>query len=95
MTVYNTGAPITVPVGEATLGQVFNVVGEPIDNKERCRKRKNLQFTNRLHHCWSKKLASMLETGIKVIDLIAPFAKGGKVGALAVQELAKRLLFKS
>lgn len=75
------GAPISVPVGEATLGRMFNVLGEPIDNKEAPKKAK----TRAIHQSapsfaeQSTKM-ELLETGIKVIDLIAPFTKGGKVG---------------
>ncbi len=80
--VTDTGAPITVPVGEATLGRIFNVVGEPIDNKGEVKTKK----TSPIHKPAPKLVeqehsAQMLETGIKVIDLIAPFARGGKVAA--------------
>lgn len=76
-----TGAPISVPVGEATLGRMFNVLGEPIDNKKAVEK-----VTLRAIHQPAPSFADqstkmeVLETGIKVIDLIAPFTKGGKVG---------------
>ncbi len=80
--VTDTGAPITVPVGEATLGRIFNVVGEPIDNKGEVKTKQ----TSPIHKPAPKLVdqessAEMLETGIKVIDLIAPFARGGKVAA--------------
>ncbi len=75
----DTGGPITVPVGPATLGRLFNVVGEPIDGKgavERVRRdpihREPPSFVEQ------STSAEILETGIKVIDLIAPFTKGGK-----------------
>ncbi|ALP37218.1 F0F1 ATP synthase subunit beta [Paenibacillus sp. 28ISP30-2] len=75
------GAPISVPVGEATLGRVFNVLGTPIDNGT------DLSETarNPIHRQAPAfdeltTQAEMLETGIKVIDLLAPYAKGGKVG---------------
>ena len=80
--VTDTGASITVPVGEATLGRIFNVVGEPIDNKGEVKTKK----TSPIHKSAPKLVeqetyAQILETGIKVIDLIAPFARGGKVAA--------------
>ena len=77
----NTGAPISVPVGEATLGRIMNVLGEPIDEKgdietdERWSiHREAPKFTE------LSPAVELLETGIKVIDLCCPFAKGGKVG---------------
>ncbi len=81
MTVVNTGAPISVPVGEATLGRIMNVLGEPVDEagpiKTDVRQsihRKAPEYTE------LSPSQELLETGIKVIDLICPFAKGGKVG---------------
>ena len=81
LTIENTGAPITVPVGEKTLGRVLDVLGNPIDEK------------GPVNHTVSKPIhaqppsfedqsggSEVLETGIKVIDLLCPFAKGGKVG---------------
>lgn len=79
--VTDTGAPISVPVGDATLGRMFNVIGEPIDGKEAP---KNPQLGP--IHCNAPSLidqsskVEILETGIKVIDLISPMVKGGKVG---------------
>jgi F-type H+/Na+-transporting ATPase subunit beta len=81
MPVRNTGAPITVPVGDAVLGRVFNVVGQPVDNEgpvnatERLPIHRNPPAFNEL-----KTTPEIFETGIKVIDLIAPFSRGGKVG---------------
>lgn len=91
--VKNTGAPITVPVGAATLGRVFNVVGEPIDGKGPV---KTSQAAP-IHRAAPKLVeyetkAEMLETGIKVIDLIAPFAKGGKVGAFGGAGVGKTVI---
>lgn len=80
--VIDTGAPITVPIGEETLGRIFNVVGQTIDGKPEIKAKKHAPI-----HKPSPKLTeqeeslTMLETGIKVIDLIAPFARGGKVAA--------------
>ena len=79
--VENTGAPISIPVGEATLGRIMNVLGEPIDEKGDIKAdekwsihREAPKFTE------LSPAAELLETGIKVIDLCCPFAKGGKVG---------------
>lgn len=75
------GGPISVPVGEATLGRVFNVLGDPIDNAgEVVAEKKNP--IHRLAPTFDElsTQAEILETGIKVIDLLAPYAKGGKVG---------------
>ncbi|EFM09086.1 MULTISPECIES: F0F1 ATP synthase subunit beta [Paenibacillus] len=75
------GAPITVPVGPATLGRVFNVLGDPIDNNGAV----DRSIANPIHRQAPEfeELSTqqeMLETGIKVIDLMAPYAKGGKIG---------------
>lgn len=75
------GAPISVPVGEATLSRVFNVLGETIDNKGQVA----TALRNPIHREPPKfeelsTQSEILETGIKVIDLLAPYAKGGKVG---------------
>ena len=81
MTVTNTGAPISVPVGEATLGRIMNVLGEPIDEagpiQTDVRSSIHRKAPEYMELAPSQEL---LETGIKVIDLICPFAKGGKVG---------------
>src|ERR1700752_4462872 len=79
--VRNTGAPITVPVGKATLGRIMNVLGEPIDERGEV----SNELTASIHRkapAYDELSPSqeLLETGIKVIDLICPFAKGGKVG---------------
>lgn len=76
----DTGAPISVPVGPVTLGRVFNVLGEPIDGSEDDR-----TLTNPIHRAAPtfeelSTQAEILETGIKVIDLLAPYTKGGKIG---------------
>lgn len=93
ITVESTGAPITVPVGEQTLGRVFNVLGQTIDMGKPI-----VSKTNYPIHRPSPKLVDletkpeMLETGIKVIDLIAPFAKGGKVGAFGGAGVGKTVI---
>jgi F-type H+-transporting ATPase subunit beta len=90
--VENTGAPISVPVGDATLGRMFNVIGEPIDGK-------GGSFTDRapIHKeppTLEDQVGSVeiLETGIKVIDLIAPVVKGGKVGLFGGAGVGKTVL---
>ncbi|MDO4641870.1 MAG: F0F1 ATP synthase subunit beta [Neisseria sp.] len=79
--VVNTGAPITVPVGKATLGRIMDVLGNPVDEAGPI----GSEHTRAIHQSAPKfdELSSttdILETGIKVIDLLCPFAKGGKVG---------------
>ena len=89
----DTGAPITMPVGEATLGRMFNVVGEPIDGKGAVNtdKRRPIHrdapaFTD------IRPATEMLETGIKVVDLLAPYAKGGKIGLFGGAGVGKTVL---
>ena len=90
--VKDTGAPISVPIGEATQGRMFSVIGEPIDGKDD-------KFTERapIHRRpptleeQSGKV-EILETGIKVIDLIAPMTKGGKVGLFGGAGVGKTVL---
>ena len=79
--VYNTGSPIMVPVGRATLGRIMNVLGAPIDERGPV----SQELTMSIHRkppAYDELSPSqeLLETGIKVIDLVCPFAKGGKVG---------------
>jgi len=91
--VSDTFAPITVPIGEETLGRVFNVVGEPIDDLGPVKAKQSAPI-----HKSAPKLvdyetkAEMLETGIKVIDLISPFSKGGKVGAFGGAGVGKTVI---
>ncbi len=93
MEMIDTGAPINVPVGEETLGRIFNVVGEIIDEGEPI----TVKQTAPIHKPSPKLVeletkAEMLETGIKVVDLIAPFAKGGKVGAFGGAGVGKTVI---
>ena len=79
--VYNTGGPITVPVGKATLGRIMDVLGAPIDERGPV----DQTLTASIHRKAPEydelsPSQELLETGIKVIDLVCPFAKGGKVG---------------
>jgi F-type H+-transporting ATPase subunit beta len=77
----NTGAPISVPVGPATLGRIMNVLGEPIDEVGPVESKEHWAI-HRAAPTYEDQAGSteLLETGIKVIDLLCPFAKGGKVG---------------
>lgn len=81
MVVYNTQAPITVPVGKATLGRIMDVLGTPIDERGEVSMEQSASI-HRKAPAYDELSPSqeLLETGIKVIDLICPFAKGGKVG---------------
>ena len=77
----DTGAPITVPVGAVTLGRVFDVLGHPIDGKGPVKSKTNLPIHREPPAFDQMETeAQVFETGIKVIDLIAPFRRGGKVG---------------
>jgi F-type H+-transporting ATPase subunit beta len=79
--VVNTGAPISVPVGTATLGRIMDVLGNPIDEAGPIGEEERMPI-HRKAPAYADQAASndLLETGIKVIDLVCPFAKGGKVG---------------
>ena len=79
--VKNTGAPISVPVGEKPLGRIMNVLGEPIDESGPIDAKKSMPI-HRKPPSYEEQAGGneLLETGIKVIDLLCPFAKGGKVG---------------
>jgi F-type H+/Na+-transporting ATPase subunit beta len=81
LTVESTGRPISIPVGEETLGRIMNVLGEPIDEKGPVNARETMPI-HRAPPSYEDQRGGneLLETGIKVIDLICPFAKGGKVG---------------
>ncbi len=93
MEVVNTGAPISVPVGGATLGRIFNVLGEPIDEKGPV----NNTETSPIHRPAPKLTEletkpAVFETGIKVIDLLAPYRRGGKVGLFGGAGVGKTVL---
>merc|ERR1711981_984224 len=79
--VLDTGAPITVPVGTATLGRIFNVLGEPVDEMGDCNNESGLPI-HRPAPLFSEldTTPSVFETGIKVVDLLAPYRRGGKIG---------------
>jgi F-type H+-transporting ATPase subunit beta len=91
--VVDTGAPISVPVGDSTLGRLWNVLGEPVDKKDRVEsaERWPIHRDPPEFRELSPK-AEIFETGIKVIDLIAPFVRGGKVGLFGGAGLGKTVL---
>ena len=96
--VKRTGAPIKVPVGSKTLGRIFNVLGQTIDEKAEIKKDKDVSFEP--IHRDPPPLAELetkpqiLETGIKVIDLIAPFTKGGKIAVFGGAGVGKTVIVK-
>ena len=80
--VIDTNNPISVPVGDASLGRIFNVLGEPIDNKGPVKADSRHPIHRKAPTLEEQEsVPSILETGIKVVDLIAPFARGGKIAA--------------
>lgn len=93
MEVADTGAPISVPVGPATLGRIFNVLGEPIDNMGPV----NNEETFPIHRSAPKftdleTKPSVFETGIKVVDLLAPYRRGGKIGLFGGAGVGKTVI---
>src|SRR5580765_311468 len=82
MEAVDTGAPISMPVGPATLGRVMNVLGEPVDFPERPVLAKERWSIHRKAPTLEQQSTElqMFETGIKVIDLLAPYVRGGKIG---------------
>jgi F-type H+-transporting ATPase subunit beta len=89
----DTGAPITVPVGEVTLGRVFDVLGHPIDNKGPVKAKQTLPIHRHAPPFDQMETESQVfETGIKVIDLIAPFKRGGKVGVFGGAGVGKTVI---
>jgi len=87
-----TGAPISVPVGIETQGRMFNVVGEPIDGQPAPKGKKASIHREPPALSEQTSKTEILETGIKVIDLIAPMAKGGKVGLFGGAGVGKTVL---
>ena len=93
MEVIDTGAPISVPVGDATLGRIFNLLGEAVDGKPNPAKEQVLPI-HRLAPTFEElqPTAEILETGIKVVDLLAPYLKGGKIGLFGGAGVGKTVL---
>ena len=89
----DTGGPISVPVGQVTLGRVFNVLGEPIDEKGPVAASKRLPI-HRPAPAFDQQTTEteIFETGIKVIDLVCPFAKGGKIGVFGGAGVGKTVI---
>lgn len=93
MEVEDTGAPISIPVGKATLGRIFNVLGEPVDNKGEVGTDETFPI-----HRPAPKLTdletkpSVFETGIKVIDLLTPYRRGGKIGLFGGAGVGKTVI---
>ena len=103
VSVKNTGNPISVPVGAGTLGRIMNILGEPIDEKGKIKSEKRMPI-HRAPPSYEDQAETkeLLETGIKVIDLMCPFAKGGKVGLFGgagvgktvnIQELIRNIAY--
>ena len=89
----NTGAPISVPVGELTLGRIFNVLGEAIDNKPAPDVKQYLPIHRKAPAFEELSDAKeILETGIKVVDLLCPYQKGGKIGLFGGAGVGKTVL---
>ena len=89
----DTGGPITVPVGDACLGRVFNLLGDPVDNKP-APEAKERWSIHRPAPSYEEQMPAteILETGIKVVDLICPYAKGGKIGLFGGAGVGKTVL---
>jgi F-type H+-transporting ATPase subunit beta len=89
----NTGSPVTVPVGKGVLGRVFNLFGEPVDEQGPVTYEKRMPI-----HATPPKLADLnpnseiLETGIKVVDLLCPFVRGGKIGLFGGAGVGKTVI---
>ena len=89
----DTGAPITVPVGRATLGRLFNVLGEVVDNKEDVSREEMLPIHREAPAFDEQETSTeIFETGIKVVDLVCPYAKGGKLGLFGGAGVGKTVL---
>ncbi len=91
--VLNTGAPITVPVGRETLGRILNVIGEPVDEGPTVKAKKMYPIHRPSPELVEQRTeVEMFETGIKVIDLLAPYPKGGKIGLFGGAGVGKTVI---
>ena len=89
----DTGSPITVPVGDECLGRVFNLLGDPVDNKPAPEAKERWAIHRQAPSYEEQTPATeILETGIKVVDLICPYAKGGKIGLFGGAGVGKTVL---
>ena len=93
MSAVDTGGPITVPVGECTLGRVFNLLGEPVDDRPAPEAQERWPIHRPApSYDEQESTTEILETGIKVVDLICPYAKGGKIGLFGGAGVGKTVL---
>jgi F-type H+-transporting ATPase subunit beta len=94
MAVKNTGSPISVPVGSGTLGRIMNVVGQPVDEAGPIASTKNLSDPSDQPPSYEDQDTTIqaFETGIKVVDLLAPYARGGKIGLFGGAGVGKTVL---
>src|SRR5690606_808580 len=93
MEVIATGAPISVPAGEEVLGRIFNVLGEAIDEQGEVKSKKKQSIHRPAPTLAEQSTESeILETGLKVVDLIAPILKGGKVGIFGGAGVGKTVI---
>ena len=93
MEAVDTGSPITVPVGDACLGRIFNLLGEPLDDAGMPENVERLPIHREAPSFEEQESSTeILETGIKVVDLICPYAKGGKIGLFGGAGVGKTVL---
>ena len=93
MEAVDTGRPISVPVGDATLGRIFNVLGEPVDDAPAPKDAPQLPIHRQApEYNDIASTAEILETGIKVVDLLVPYLKGGKIGLFGGAGVGKTVL---
>ena len=93
MEAVDTGASIKVPVGKETLGRVFNLLGEAVDNKPQPQTEEKWEIHRQAPKFEEQEASNqVLETGIKVVDLIAPYLKGGKIGLFGGAGVGKTVL---
>lgn len=90
----DTGSPITVPTGQQTIGRIFNLLGEPIDEKGPVPNPEKRSPIHKIPPSFQDQIpvSSMLETGLKVIDLLAPYPKGGKIGLFGGAGVGKTVI---
>ena len=93
MTVADTGAPISIPVGRETLGRILNIVGEPVDKGPALQAKKTYPIHRPAPPFEDQSTkVEMFETGIKVVDLLAPYTKGGKTGLFGGAGVGKTVI---
>src|SRR3989338_11416139 len=93
LAVNDTGRPIAVPVGPKTLGRIFNLLGQPLDDKEPVVTEETWPIHREAPKLTEQSIGvEIFETGIKVIDLICPFVKGGKVGLFGGAGVGKTVI---